>query len=308
MGTAEIDAVLTSPPPMFSATEAAAIARDIFGVSGAATATDSERDQTFLIDGDHATVLKISNAAEDPRQLDLEARAAQHIAAVDPALPVALPRPVPGTNAFRAQVVREGNVHWARLYDRLPGNASVEGASLSDEAIVAWGAMAARVGRALRGFFDPAAQRVMPWDVQHALQLRPLLETISDDNLRQLVSRALDRYEQEVTPLWPTLRHQVIHTDHCASNTLVDDEGEVTGIIDFGDASWSRSSSIWPPSWRPWSMAARKTSMSSSASAAWRSTATTASPHSSQTSGASSASCSRRACARASSSRHGVPR
>jgi 4-aminobutyrate aminotransferase-like enzyme/Ser/Thr protein kinase RdoA (MazF antagonist) len=239
MGTAEIDAVLTSPPPMFSATEAAAIARDIFGVSGAATATDSERDQTFLIDGDHAAVLKISNAAEDPRQLDLEARAAQHIAAVDPALPVALPRPVPGTNAFRAQVVREGNVHWARLYDRLPGNASVEGASLSDEAIVAWGAMAARVGRALRGFFDPAAQRVMPWDVQHALQLRPLLETISDDNLRQLVSRALDRYEQEVTPLWPTLRHQVIHTDHCASNTLVDDEGEVTGIIDFGDASWS---------------------------------------------------------------------
>jgi 4-aminobutyrate aminotransferase-like enzyme len=35
------------------------------------------------------------------------------------------------------------------------------------------------------------------------------------------------------------LRHQVIHTDHCASNTLVDDDGSVTGIIDFGDASWS---------------------------------------------------------------------
>ncbi len=40
-------------------------------------------------------------------------------------------------------------------------------------------------------------------------------------------------------PIWPSLRAQVIHTDLCASNVLVGDEGEVTGIIDFGDASWS---------------------------------------------------------------------
>ena len=42
-----------------------------------------------------------------------------------------------------------------------------------------------------------------------------------------------------VAPIWPSLRAQVIHTDLCASNVLVGDEGEVTGIIDFGDASWS---------------------------------------------------------------------
>ncbi len=39
--------------------------------------------------------------------------------------------------------------------------------------------------------------------------------------------------------MWPSLRAQVIHTDLCASNVLVDDAGQVTGIIDFGDASWS---------------------------------------------------------------------
>jgi 4-aminobutyrate aminotransferase-like enzyme len=79
----------------------------------------------------------------------------------------------------------------------------------------------------------------MLWDVQHALRLRPMIGAIPDAEIRGLVGRALDRYEQVVTPLWPTLRHQVIHTDHCASNTLVDDDGKVTGIIDFGDASWS---------------------------------------------------------------------
>ena len=32
---------------------------------------------------------------------------------------------------------------------------------------------------------------------------------------------------------------QFIHTDLCASNILVDDAGQVTGIVDFGDASWT---------------------------------------------------------------------
>ncbi len=235
-----VDRVLTARPPSFSDEEGAAVAREVFGVEGTATATDSERDQTFLIDGDRATVLKISNAAESPGQLEMEALAAQRIVQVDPQLPVALPWSIPGQpDAFHARVERGGDIHWARMYDRLPGRASVEGASLTDQAVRDWGTMAARVGRALRSFWHPAAARVMLWDAQHALMLRPSIDAIPDADIRGLVERALDRYEREVTPIWPTLRHQVIHTDHCASNTLVDDDGQVTGVIDFGDASWS---------------------------------------------------------------------
>jgi 4-aminobutyrate aminotransferase-like enzyme/Ser/Thr protein kinase RdoA (MazF antagonist) len=236
---ATIDRVLTAPPPSFSEAEAADIAREMFGVEGTAHATASERDQAFLIDGARPTVLKISNAAESPEQLDLEARAAQRIVQVDAELPVALPWMVPGTEAFMAPIHRDGATHYARMYDRLPGHASVRGSTLSDDAIKNWGTMAARVGRALRGFWHPSAARVMLWDVQHAILLRPMVTTIPDAEIRRLVDAALDRFEQVVTPLLPTLRHQVIHTDHCASNTLVNDEGEATGIIDFGDASWS---------------------------------------------------------------------
>ena len=234
------DRVLTAARPAFTSQEAAAVAREQFGLSGTALEVDSERDQTFLIDRPQPAVLKISNAAEDPAQLDLEASAAQRVAQIDPGLPVALPLPLPHQpGTYRAAVVRGDETHWVRLYDRLPGRASVRGSSLSDHAIGEWGAMAARVGRALRGFWHPAAARVMLWDVQHALLLRPQLDAVTDPDVRGLVERALDRYEREVTPLLPTLRHQVIHTDHCASNTLVDDDGSVTGIIDFGDASWS---------------------------------------------------------------------
>jgi 4-aminobutyrate aminotransferase-like enzyme/Ser/Thr protein kinase RdoA (MazF antagonist) len=235
-----VDRVLTAVRPSFSEIDAAAIAHELFGVEGTATEADSERDQTFLIDAESPAVLKISNAAESTDQLDMEALAAQTVAQVDPTLPVALPWPVPGQPGdYRAPVRQGGELHWARMYDRLPGRASVDGAGLSDQAVRDWGTMAARVGRALRGFWHPSAARVMLWDVQHALRLRPMLAAIADADVRGLVERALDRYEQEVTPLWPTLRHQVIHTDLCASNTLVDDDGHVTGIVDFGDASWS---------------------------------------------------------------------
>src|SRR3712207_5105704 len=97
-----VDRVLTAAPPAFTEDEAAELARELIGVSGTARAASSERDQAFLIDGDRAAVLKISNAAEDSAQLDMEAQAAQRIAAVDPELPVALEWRVPGGAAFRA--------------------------------------------------------------------------------------------------------------------------------------------------------------------------------------------------------------
>ena len=79
--------VLEAPPPRFSADEVATIAAALFGLEGRATDLGSERDQTFLIDGERAAVLKISNAAEDPAQLDMEALAAQRVVQVDPAVP-----------------------------------------------------------------------------------------------------------------------------------------------------------------------------------------------------------------------------
>jgi 4-aminobutyrate aminotransferase-like enzyme len=79
----------------------------------------------------------------------------------------------------------------------------------------------------------------MLWDVQHALRLRELLPAVTDRAVRDLVARTLDRYEAVVTPAWPSLRAQALHTDLCDDNVLVDDDGVVTGIIDFGDMSWT---------------------------------------------------------------------
>ena len=125
------------------------------------------------------------------------------------------------------------------MYDRLPGRASVHGASLSDEAVRDWGTMAARVGRDAARLLAPVGG---PGDaLGRPARAPPAADARRrrDPELRELVAAALDRYEQVVAPVWPSLRAQFVHTDLCASNVLVDDDGQVTGIIDFGDASWS---------------------------------------------------------------------
>ena len=241
------DDVLHATPPRFSEEEAAQLASDVFGVSGTAQNMGSERDQTFLIatPGDQLDgILKISNPAEDPDTLDMEAAAVFHATATDPGLPMAMPWVVPGLDpdrdalaAYRSEIQDADGRHFLRFYDRLPGTASVDDSTLSDAAVRAWGTTTARLGRSLRGFFHPSSHRVMLWDVQHALKLRVFLDSIELPRTRELIEVALERYEERVTPVWPSLRTQVLHTDLTSDNALVDEQGFITGIIDFGDMS-----------------------------------------------------------------------
>jgi 4-aminobutyrate aminotransferase-like enzyme len=124
-----------------------------------------------------------------------------------------------------------------RLYDVLPGNSRIAAADLSDPALIAWGETTARLGQALRAFTHPRAHRTMPWDVQHALSARAMLDDIRDPHARATTARILDEFERRALPTWPRLRAQVAHTDLTVDNTLTDDDGFITGIIDFGDMS-----------------------------------------------------------------------
>ena len=105
-----VDAVLTGATPRLTAADAVDLGATLFGVSArAARDLGSERDRAFVLHDDGGApvaVLKVSNSAEDPEVLDMEAAAALHVSAVDPALRVALPwRPVstsePGPGTWR---------------------------------------------------------------------------------------------------------------------------------------------------------------------------------------------------------------
>jgi Ser/Thr protein kinase RdoA (MazF antagonist) len=101
----------------------------------------------------------------------------------------------------------------------------------------ALGGELARLGRALQGFFHPAAGRVLPWDVKQTLGLRAHLPDVGDRAHRQLAARELDELEERLLPELPKLRAQVIYNDANESNVLVDpsDCEQLVGFIDFGD-------------------------------------------------------------------------
>ena len=224
--------MLTGATPRLTTADAVEIGATLFGVR-ASTARDlgSERDRTFMLDD--VAILKVSNAAESMDVLDMEAAAALHVHAVDPGLGVALPRSPLGSSEFRGH----WGEHAVRLYDVLPGNSRIEATGLSDAALSAWGETTARLGIALRGFTHPSAVRVMAWDVQHALDAREMLSCVGEG--RDVVERVLDAFEARVTPVWPRLRAQVAHTDLTVDNTLTDDDGFITGVIDFGDMAYT---------------------------------------------------------------------
>src|SRR4051794_6485180 len=232
-----MDPVLTGARPRLSTADAVAIGAAVFGVD-AQDARDlgSERDRTFLLlasGGERLAVLKVSNPSEDPEVLDMEAGAALHIASVDPTLRVPLPRRPTAGDERRA----DWQGHWVRLYDVLPGRSRISGASLSDAALIAWGETTARLAQALRAFSHPRAIRHMQWDVQHALSTRSMLGDIRDPHARGVVADVLDEFERRATPVWGRLRAQVLHTDLTVDNTLTDEAGFITGIVDFGDMS-----------------------------------------------------------------------
>ena len=228
---------LASTPPAFDFEAIKRILRDRFGVKTSSLAPlAGERDQNLRVDtaDGRRLLFKISNPADGLSTVEMQAAALRHIERVDPGLPVM--RVVPDTVGESWAEVRgpDGRTYPVRLFTFLPGRVTANTA-LTTQAIRSFGQTTARLGRGLRGFFHPAADYEILWDLTRVLGLRPLLNHVADAARRAQVERVLDRFETRVEAVLPTLRAQVIHGDMSLDNVLLDDDLRVSGIVDFGD-------------------------------------------------------------------------
>jgi 4-aminobutyrate aminotransferase-like enzyme len=228
---------LESTPPTFGEEAVRQILRDGFGMEPSSLhPLAGERDQNFRVevaDGQHF-LFKISNPADDQPILEMQTAALRHIEHVDPGLPVM--RALPSmTGEFWVDLPgADGRTYPARLFTFLSGRVTANTA-LTTAAIWSYGQITARLGRALRGFFHPAADYEIQWDVTRLPKLRPLLTHLTDGHRRDQVERVLHRFEALVAPVLPGLRAQVIHGDLSLDNVLLGDDLRVSGIVDFGD-------------------------------------------------------------------------
>ena len=229
--------ILDSPRPAFGVREAEAVAERCFGVRGRATALEGERDANFRIraeDGDR--LLKIANGAEEDALLDFQGAALEHLAACDPALPV--PRVVRTRAGERWTHCEgaDGTRLRARMMSYLPGQ-PMDRAPCDPRLFRDAGAFAARLDRALRGFFHPAADHPLAWDLKRAGHLAGLCEHVEEPERREFAERTFERFERRVAPELAGLRAQVIHNDLSYHNSTVDPAApwRLSGVFDFGD-------------------------------------------------------------------------
>ncbi len=228
---------LESTPPAFGEEGARQILREGFGVeSSSLKFLAGERDQNFRVDtaGGQRFLFKISNPADDRPVLAMQAAALRHIERVDPGLPVMRALPTAAREPWVEVPGPDGRTYPARLFTFLAGQVT-ENTALTAEAMWSHGQITGRLGRALRGFFHPAADYEILWDITRFPEIRPLLTHVSDGPRRAQVERILDRFETRVAPALPGLRAQVIHGDMSADNVLFGDDLRVSGIVDFGD-------------------------------------------------------------------------
>jgi 4-aminobutyrate aminotransferase-like enzyme len=227
---------LESTPPDLAEETARQILRDRFAVAASSlTPLAGERDQNFRVDTDGGPrfLLKISNPADDAPILGMQAAALRHIERVDPGLPVMRVRPTAAGESWTEWPGPDGRTYPARLFSFLPGRA-IANTALTSAALRSHGQITARLARALRGFFHPAADYEILWDLTRFPELRPRLAHLPAGSRAQ-VERVLDRFEARVAPALPGLRAQVIHGDMSLDNVLFGDDLRASGIVDFGD-------------------------------------------------------------------------
>ncbi|MBW8011525.1 MAG: aminotransferase class III-fold pyridoxal phosphate-dependent enzyme [Chloroflexi bacterium] len=232
------DDLLETQSPSFTIEQVKDFANERFGLTGKLFPLNSERDQNFRIStevGDQF-VIKIANSAEDPAVIDMQLKALEYIANVDPELSV--PKVLLSRNGAAIEQVQaeNGTKHYIRVLSYLPGAPPME--YPTDLALLRpMGACLARLALALRGFFHPAANYELLWDVKHFSKLRQYLPHVNDANHRELATYFLDRFDRNVLPLITKLRAQIVHNDFVPDNILVaeNDPGRIVGIIDFGD-------------------------------------------------------------------------
>lgn len=219
-----------------STDEAAAVLHRHFGLSGTMTRLDTEKDDTFLVDGAQGRhIAKFSNPDEDPREISLQSELLDHVALTDPDLPV--PRLV-RTSAGEAFLPHEdghGQMRLVRVLTYLDGT-PLDRLDATSEEREKVGATLGRLRLAMAGFSHPHDTREIAWDVRHLPKLAFLLDRIDDRERRAKLEQGLERFRRLQGRL-AACRTQVLHNDFSRSNVVVDRKRPefIAGVIDFGD-------------------------------------------------------------------------
>lgn len=230
---------LSHPAPQFSVSDAEKLAKEVFGVTGNASALDSERDCNYRIKtgADKDWIIKIVNASEPKVESEFQTALLRHLANANSKLAVPYLKPSLSGDMLASATSASGENHALRLVGWLLGTPLAQ-VTRTFELLRNLGRSLGELDHALQGFIHAGAVRDLDWDLRHAGRARTRLHFIRDAGKKALLERFITRFETLVEPKLANLRAQVIHNDANDWNILVDnqDHEKIAGLIDFGDA------------------------------------------------------------------------
>lgn len=215
---------------------------EAFGLAGRLEPLPGEHDRNFKVTAaDGARFLfKIHGARVAPERAELQAAALRHLEHVAPDLPV--PRLFLGRAGAMLPAIRDaqGGERRLRLTTWLDGATWAEAPHRATDAPESLGRLLAQLDGALAGFTHPGLAEPYLWDLALAASLRGDVARIADPARRSAVADVLNRFADEIEPRLRHLPKQAVHGDANDRNVLLDAEGRVCGLLDFGDMveSW----------------------------------------------------------------------
>mgnify|MGYP001412687155 FL=1 len=228
-----MSSVFTTPPPSFSNDEAITLLKDKFDISGTLERLPSDRDQVFHVQGDaNSYILKIYNSAEKTSVIELQDAAATHIMKNDKSLLV--PKSLQKPRFIKKQDVP----YYLRLMPYYAGSFLNE-KNLQTSDYFALGEFIGRLTKALEQFSHEGANRSFLWDSARTDLIKGYLSYVSSKNDRDILNYFLHDFEINAQPVLSGLKRSVIHNDANDNNIILDDNNNITGIIDLGDMVFS---------------------------------------------------------------------
>ncbi|HEY1480681.1 MAG TPA: aminotransferase class III-fold pyridoxal phosphate-dependent enzyme, partial [Gaiellales bacterium] len=229
--------------PAITLDEAAAAARDLFGVGGELAELGSQQDRNYRIDDDgRRLLLKIANPAWSAAALHAQNAAIAHLAQAGLPVPQVLVANDGSTIAWRDVAGRQLAVRLLTFLDGTPLN---EAGYLAPPIVRQIGTLAGRLSHALADFGHEGLAGPVQWDLQHAEEIVARFGRYVDDPAaRTSVEQATADAVARLAPLRDSLPRQALHGDLTDDNLVcrraADGRLEPCGIIDFGDVmrSW----------------------------------------------------------------------
>jgi 4-aminobutyrate aminotransferase-like enzyme/Ser/Thr protein kinase RdoA (MazF antagonist)/murein DD-endopeptidase MepM/ murein hydrolase activator NlpD len=206
-----------------------------FALRGTLEPLPGEHDRNFKVTAADGCryLFKIHPPVPDVR-IELQAAVLHALEQHAPELP--LPRLFlgRGVTPLAAVTDAEGRERRLRLTTWLDGAAWVEASQRGPQSAASLGSFLARLDRSLAAFHHSAATQPYAWDLANAAARREDAALIAEPERRAAAQAILNRFAIEIAPRLSAIPKQVIHGNANDRNILLDAEGRVSGLIDFG--------------------------------------------------------------------------